>query len=256
MAELIVPQLEPFCKVQNNPHVAAIARVYAKSPSESLRECSRVLSIDNDKAVEILRSMGFSQIVPGTHFAPMYDLAAFFGVKEDSLYSYLQRHGLNHTDNPREAFSYDLRVFFRKAGLLKYGKFVQGEGLGPGGMFDFQFDKLDCHYVTEYRWSTRFYSARVAIAMLPLLANWHKKRNPTHKCVMLYDKLMLAVAEFERDKEEKTIEKAARRANVGSVSQSGTTISKDELLVMIKQAVREVLADTKVEVPATFTITA
>ena len=254
MAKRIVSQTESFCKVQNNPHVAALARVYAKSPNEPLRECSRILSLSNDNAVEILKSLGFTQVVPGTHFAPMYDLAKFFGVKEDSLYSYLQRYGLNHTDNPREAFSCDLRVFFHRAGLLKHGKIVQGEGLGPGGMFDFHFQKLDCHYVTEYRWSTRFYSARVAIAMLPLLANWNKKRNPTHKCVSLHEKVMAFVVEHEKQKEAEAIEKAATRAQVSEPAM-GATISKDELIGMIKQAVREVLADTKVEVPATLTIT-
>lgn len=125
MAKQIIPQTESFCKVQNNPHVAALARVYAKSPNEPLRDCSRILTLSNDNAVEILKSLGFTQVVPGTHFAPMYDLAKFFGVKEDSLYSYLQRYGLNHTDNPREAFSCDLRVFFHRAGLLKHGKVVK-----------------------------------------------------------------------------------------------------------------------------------
>lgn len=163
VTEFIVPQLEPFCKVQNNPKVNATIRQYSQTPDPYHRQCARILAIGNDAAVEFLQKLGFTQVIPGTHFAPLYDVADFFGIRSDSLYAYLTRHGFGANHDPRESITEDLASFFRRSGLIRHGKFVKGCFCGDKpieGVFDFRFTGTEEHYVTKYRYSGRLFTAR------------------------------------------------------------------------------------------------
>lgn len=216
--------------------------------------------MSNDEAVEILRGAGFSQIVPGTHFAPAKDIAKFFGISEISLYSYLDRHRLNRADNPQEALSAELKSFFRRAGLLNIGKatLIKNSN-GTSGVFDCHFEKTDSHYVTVWNTSTRFYSARIVLAMIPFMATHHKRYNAEHPTVKLYDKLVWVLAE-KRDAEKRVAEEAAQEAAKQAALEAGegakkadvhpVVMSEEVLYQLIKKAVSEVMSGATIAIAA------
>lgn len=245
MAEFILPQTESFCKVQNNPKLKSVSDLYKSNADKYFQMSGKILAMDNDSAVEFLKANGFFQIVPGTHFAPCCDFAEFFGVNPDSLYNYLYRHNLSGGGSQKESIYGSFAAFVRKAGLLKVGQFVDPLHAPDRGYHDFRFNNTGVHYITKYSSSTRMYSARLALSMVPFIYRWNIKFDKGHKIVSVYNALVKLIEEDE----------VAEAISPAIPANSSTVISKDELMAMIKQAVREVLADTKVEVPAMVTIT-
>lgn len=238
MAKIIVPQTPKFCKVQNNRKLSMLSKKLLKHDKEHCRQAGEALRMSNDDAAEFLRSVGFSQIIPGTHFAPGHDVAQFFDIKESCLYNFILRYGMNNRDNPMEAISSELVSFFRAAGLFEVGEVVSDL---KTKVFDFHFKNTDTHYVTTYGSSTRMYSARVIVAMIPILARHYSKIDKDCKCASLY----AALVEHMGDK--KPVAEPVKTAT--------PTLNEELLYELVKKAVGEVLSGAKVEMTAPFTIT-
>ena len=258
MAKRIVAQMSAFGKVEFNPKVNSISKAYKMHSNPLYQQAGYALSMSNDDAAEFLRENGFAQIIPGTHFAPAKDAAKFLGVPDTSMYYYLDRHHLNRVDNPMEAFSSELEWFFRRAGLNEVGKASTIKNkCGVSGTFDFHFDKTDTHYVTEWNTSTRFYSARIILAMVPFMAKHYKRYNSEHPSVTLYNKLVWVLARM-RDEEKKAAEQkaaeeaAAKQAEIQKAeaekkaTELKADIAEDTLYELIKKAVSEVMSGAKI----------
>lgn len=254
MAKRIVAQMSAFGKVEFNPKVNSISEAYKMHSNPLYQQAGYALSMSNDDAAKFLRENGFAQIIPGTHFAPAKDTAKFLGVPDTSLYSYLDRHHLNHSTNPMEAFSAELKSFFRRAGLMKSGEVSIIKSVNCcAGTFDFHFTKTDTHYVTEWNTSTRFYSARIILAMVPFMAHHFKRYNSEHPTVTLYNKLVWILARM-RDEEKKVAEQkaaeeaAAKQAEIQKAEEEKRSaelkagIAEETLYALIKKAVSEVMS--------------
>lgn len=248
MANSILPQSITFGKVENNSHINSIAKHRAKSTSPVYRRMAEILSLSNEEAIEFLMENGFSQIIPGTHFAPIKDYALFFCVKPECLQSYLYRNALDVPTNAKEAMSTSLESFFRRAGLYSIGKVISS-GYDPG-VFDFYFEQTCSHYVTEWSHSTKFYSARVALSVIPLIANWRSSNNPAHPIINLNRRLADFI-EAKRVAAEEAIKAAEKKAEAAkSVPEITGGSAEDLLYQLVKRAVAEILSGAKVEVSA------
>lgn len=265
MAKRILAQTFPFGKVENDTYAFSLANKYKEHKNPTYQECSYALRMSNDDAVELLRKAGFAQIIPGTHFAPAKDYAKFLDVPELSLYSYIDRYKLNHTCNPAEAISVELKTFFRRVGLLEHGELSLVKS-GCRGIFDFHFTKTDTHYVTGWNYSTRLYSARIVLAVIPFMARHHKRYDADHPSVKLYESLSVILEKMREEErqlaERLEAEEAARNAAATGVQAVEAqpevlqpTISEEFLYGLVKKAVAEVLSGAKVEMTAPFTIT-
>ena len=150
MAKRIVAQMSAFGKVEFNPKVNSISEAYKMHSNPLYQQAGYALSMSNDDAAEFLRENGFAQIVPGTHFAPVKDVAKFLGISVTSVHSYFNRHKLSRPYNSTEAICCELKDFFGHAGLQKCGEatIIKNEG-GHDGTFDFHFTKTDTHYVSD-----------------------------------------------------------------------------------------------------------
>lgn len=258
MADKIVPHTSAFCKVKFNPRVTNLIQEYSSSNLTYRQEIARILSIGNDAAVDFLKSAGFDGIIPGTHFALLQDVADFLGVPKDRLASNLNNHGFNSVTDPKEAITRNIGEFFRYAGLLNCGKIVTNDSFT--GVFDYCMSGTGEHYVTKNASSRRMFTARAFLSTLPSLRRKIKWSDDNSKLYNLYDELLKYVGQCEQGicmrqiattlpTPSQPVQQPARLA------QAAVSVTKDELLGLIKQAVREALSDTKVEVPATFTIT-
>lgn len=194
--------------------------------------------MSNEDAIEFLRSAGFAQIIPGTHFAPERDYANFFGVEWSVLHGYLYRYGLNGTDNPAEAFSVGLKFFFKMAGLLDNGQIISDAS--KNGLFDFHFKNTDAHYVTRYSWSVRMISARCAVAMIPFMARYNGAGHHG-KIKSLNEDLI----KFLREKREMAKAIAEAEAEAERAAEVKAAIAEDALYELIKKAVCEVMSGAK-----------
>lgn len=247
MAKRIVAHNPKKCKVKNNPKLEATAELLKSSAEPHYRRAGEALSLTNDEAIDFLRSVGFSQIVPGTHFAPLDDFATFFDVDRGSFYNFIYRYKLGIQHNPLESISCNMSNFFRVAGLLDKGEIVRESS--ESGMFDFHFTKTDSHYVTRDRWSVRLISARVAVAMLPIMAQLNGKYRKD-KVRSLNGELTKVLREKnERARaiaEAEAAAKAAAEAEAQKAAELKAAIAEDTLYELIKKAVSEVMSGAKI----------
>lgn len=249
MAKRILAQTSPFGKVEINPYVNSVAERFKTHENPIYQHAGYALTMTNDEAVDFLRENGFAQIIPGTHFATVGDYAEFLGIPASVVQGYIYRHGLDRERNPVEAISAGIQAFFQRAGLTKIGKPEILKENRYRGIFDFHFEKSDTHYVTEWTRSTKLYTARVVMAMLPFISASQKGLSPDHKSVALYDKLLLIL----EAKQAEDMAKAKAKEAAASVVQAA--VSEEVLYNLIKKAVGEVLSGAKVEMTAPFTIT-
>ena len=211
MAKNIVAHIPVKCKVESNPYLEEVATIRDRGRRLCDRRTAEALRLSNEEAIEFLRSVGFSQVIPGTHFTPTRDAAEFFGVGTINLLQYLSSRNLNSRRNPKESFNVQLDQFFEDAGLTEHGKIVDTE---PGsGLFDFCFDKNGVHYVTKDSDNKiNMISARVAVSAIPFLAdNMRKRTYDKTRARALNDQLVL----FLRQKRER--EKAAEEARMAAL---------------------------------------
>lgn len=265
MTEKIVPQTEPFCKVQNNPKVNTLIRVYSGHKDHYYNQCARILALGNDKCVEFLEKAGFTQIIPGTHFALLYDMAEFFGVHIESLYSRLTQHGFGKNHDPRESLVMDIGSFFHRSGLIKYGHVVVRDHSGEypqQEVFDFHFNDSDYHFVTKYVYSGRMFTVRAYLSMLPFVCKYYSRHNTDGRYKHLYASLMKFVAECEdKEKARKATEKAvvapvveksvptkqpSEQVSAGNM----TSVAEDLLYQMVKRAVAEIMSGATIAIAA------
>lgn len=246
MAKPILAQTTPFGKVEINTYVNSVSERFKNHENPLYQQAGYTLTMSNDEAVNFLRDNGFAQIIPGTHFATVGDYAEFLGIPSSVVQGYIYRHGLDRERNSAEAISAGIQAFFQRAGLTKIGKPEILKENRYRGIFDFHFEKSNTHYVTEWTRSTKLYTARVVLAMLPFISANQKGLSPDHKSVTLYDKLLPVLEEKRREEQAKT-----DAQNV--VTQSA--VSEEVLYNLIKKAVGEVLSGAKVEMTAPFTIT-
>lgn len=249
MAKRILAQTSPFGKVEINPYVNSVANRFKKHVNPIYQQSGYALTMTNDEAVGFLRENGFAQIVPGTHFATVGDYAEFLGIPVTAMQSYIYRRGLDCGKNPSEAVSAEINAFFSRVGLMKFGKPEILKESRCRGLYDFHFEKTNTHYVTEWARSTKLYTARIVLAMLPFISANQKGLNPDHKSVALYEKL-LPILEAKRAEEQA---KAEAQEVAAPVAQAA--ISEEVLYNLIKKAVCEVLSGAKVEVSSPFKIT-
>ena len=249
MAKRILAQTTPFGKVEINSYVNSVSERFKNHESPLYQQAGYALAMSNDEAVNFLRDNGFSQVIPGTHFATVGDYAEFLGIPASVVQGYIYRHDLDRERNPTEAISAGVQAFFQRAGLMKIGKPEILKENRYRGIFDFHFEKSDTHYVTEWTRSTKLYTARVVLAMLPFISANQKGLSPDHKSVTLYDKL-LHILEEKRGEEQA---RAEAQEVIEPVAQSA--VSEEVLYNLIKKAVGEVLSGAKVEMTAPFTIT-
>ena len=256
MAKRIVAQIPKKCKVKVNPYVDSMAESLKAKPELHYRRAGEVLSMTNEDAIEFLRSVGFSQIIPGTHFAPLRDYARFLDVRWHSLSCRIDYYKLGNQNNSQECFSTTLKRFFKVAGLMSKGEILpKSHKAAP---FDFRFTKTDSHYVTEDSYSVRFVSARVVVAMIPIMAS----KNGSHykeKCRVLNDELI----KFLRQKHEEAKAYAAESAAIYAAEAEGAkstadlkaTLAEETLYQLIKRAVVEVMSGAHISLAAPTTNT-
>lgn len=228
MAKPILAQTTPFGKVEINTYVNSVSENFKTHENPLYQQAGYALAMSNDEAVNFLRDNGFAQIIPGTHFATVGDYAEFLGIPASVVQGYIYSHGLDRERNPAEAISAGIQAFFQRAGLTKIGKSEILKENRYRGIFDFHFEKSNTHYVTEWTRSTKLYTARVVLAMLPFISANQSGLSPDHKSVTLYDKLLPVLEEKRHEEQAKTD---------------------------AKKAVGEVLSGAKVEMTAPFTIT-
>lgn len=249
MAKRIVSHTGRLCKVQNNPKIEAVSALFKESDKLYYQQAGEALSMSNDEAIEFLRSVGFSQIIPGTHFAPEGDYARFFDVEKMSFHNYVHRYGLNRSENPLEAFSCDLKYFFKHAGLFDVGEVVSPAK--NSSIFDFQFKGTGAHYVTRNSWSTRLLSARVATGMIPILANWFGRYHSDCKIAALHREL----TSFMAKKREEEARIAAKVEEAKKAEELKSSMTEDMLYRLIKKAVSEVMSGATIAIAAPVTNT-
>lgn len=256
MAKNIVTQIPKKCKVESNPNLEAVADSLRVKSGLHYRRAGEALSLTNEEAIEFLRSVGFSQIVPGTHFAPLRDYAKFMDVQWQCLYMRIQRSKLGHSDNPCESFSASPKRFFKAAGLLNKGEILPKSN--KAAPFDFRFNKNDSHYVMDDSASVRFVSARVAVAMIPIIANDGGKFYK-EKCRALNDELI----KFLRQKAEQAqviaeaeaAAKTAAEAEAQKEAELKAALAEETLYQLIKRAVVEVMSGAHISLAAPTTNT-
>lgn len=254
MAKSIVAQIPTKCKVKVNPYLDELAESLKAKPELHYRRAGEALSMTNEDAIEFLRSVGFAQIIPGTHFAPERDYAQFFNTDWSCLHNYLYRYKLNSKENPKEAFSVNLKYFFKVANLLDKGEVVSEST--KGGLFDFHFKNTDSHYVTRDGWSVRLISARVAVAMIPIMAQQNGKFYK-RRIRALNDELVnfmrkkreeaKAIAESEAAAAEA---RAIAEAEAKKAAELKAAIAEESLYQLIKRAVAEVMSGAKISLTA------
>ena len=259
MSEPIVAQIPTKRKVKVNPHVDAIAQIFSGDKKLYLQRSGEVLSMSNEEAVEFLRSVGFSQIVPGTHFAPARDFAEFFGVESVTLFGFINKHKLGVKGKHAEAFMSHMEQFFINAGLNESGEVVRDAA--SSGIFDFHFTKSGIHYVT--RGSAHkicMISARVALAAVPFIADCRYERSyDKTKAKALNDELVKFLC--KRREQEKAIAeaeaaaRAAAEADAKKAAELKASIAEDTLYELIKRAVVEVMSGAKIAIAAPSTNT-
>lgn len=256
MAKRIVAQIPKKCKVKVNPYVDSVAETLKAKSELHYRRAGEALSLTNEDAIEFLRSVGFSQIVPGTHFAPLRDYAKFLDVQWGTLNGYLNYYKLSNNDNPVEAFSASPKRFFKIAGLLSKGEILPKPH--KAAPFDFHFTKTDSHYVTQDSYSVRFVSARVIVAMIPIMGckggSFYKE-----KCRALNDELI----KFLRQKAEQAqviaeaeaAAKTAAEAEAQKEAELKAALAEETLYQLIKRAVVEVMSGAHISLAAPTTNT-
>lgn len=254
MAKSILAQIPKKCKVKVNPYVDAVAGSLKAKPELHYRRAGEVLSLTNEDAIEFLRSVGFSQIVPGTHFAPLRDYARFLDVQPQIIYSALYYYKLGYKENPVECFSTEPRRFFKVAGLLDEGEILPKEH--KWSPFDFHFTKTDSHYVTEDGYSVRFVSARVVMSLIPIIASrngsFHKE-----KCRVLNEELIKFLRQ-KREEAQAIAEAEAAAAEAQAIAEAEAkkaaelkaAIAEESLYQLIKRAVAEVMSGAKISLTA------
>lgn len=253
MAKHIVTQIPKKCKVKVNPYVDSVAESLKAKPELHYRRAGEVLSMTNEDAIEFLRSVGFSQIIPGTHFAPLRDYARFLDVQSHILSCRIDYYKLGNQNNSQECFSTTLKRFFKVAGLLSKGEILSKPH--KAAPFDFRFTKTDSHYVTEDSYSVRFVSARVVVAMIPIMAS----KNGSHykeRCRTLNDELI----KFLRQKNDQAqaiaeAEAAARvaaeaKAEARKEADLKAALAEETLYQLIKRAVVEVMSGAHISLAA------
>lgn len=251
MTRSIVAHLPEKCKVYVNPKLNTVAESFKARPELHFRRAGEALSLSNEDAIEFLRSIGYSQVIPGTHFTPMRDYAKFLNVQWDSLNGYIQRNKLGFKDNPTEAFSTTIRHFFKVAGLLDKGEIApKAHRYEP---FDFCFTKTGVHYVTQEAVSIRFISARIAVAMIAIMAN-----NPTYKwgVVSSMNDELIKFLRVKRDQAKAVADAAAAaraeaEAEAKEAAKLKAAIAEETLYELIKRAVCEVMSGAKIELAPT-----
>ena len=251
MAKRIVAHIPKKCKVKVNPYVDSVAESLKAKSELHYRRAGEVLSMTNEDAIEFLRSVGFSQIIPGTHFAPLRDYAKFLDVQWHILHCRIDYYKLGNQHNPQECFSTTLKRFFKVAGLLSKGEILpKSHKAAP---FDFRFAKTDSHYVTEDSYSVRFVSARVVVAMIPIIASkggsFYKE-----KCRALNDELikfMRQRAEHAREvAEAESAAKEVAEAEAQNAADLKASLAEETLYQLIKKAVAEVMSGAKFSIAA------
>lgn len=258
MSEPIVAQIPTKCKVEKNPYLEEVATIRGRSRRLCERRTAEVLRLSNDEAIEFLRSVGYSQVIPGTHFTPRRDVAEFFGVGSVNFAQFLSSRNLSSRRNTRESINVHLQQFFEECGLMKHGEIVNTSGSSE--LFDFCFAKTGMHYVTKNSYNKiNLISARVAVSAIPFFAD--NLRTPTYdksKARALNDQLVL----FLRQKRER--EKAAEEArmavlmeaeeeaaaNAKKAAELKASIAEDTLYELIKRAVTEVMSGAKFSIAA------
>lgn len=256
MAKRIVAHIPKKCKVKVNPYVDSMAESLKAKPELHYRRAGEALSMTNEDAIEFLRSVGFSQVVPGTHFAPLDDFAKFFEVDKGSFYNFIYRYNLGIKDNSLESISCNMKYFFKTAGLLDKGEIVSESA--NNGLFDFHFTKTDSHYVTRDRRSVRMISARVAVAMLPLMAVLNGKYRKD-KVRVLNEELIKVLRQKNEQTQAIAGAKAAANATAEAEAQKDTdlkaTLAEETLYHLIKRAVVEVMSGAHISLAAPTTNT-
>lgn len=256
MAKRIVAQIPKKCKVKVNPYVDSMAETLKAKSELHYRRAGEVLSLTNEDAIEFLRSVGFSQIIPGTHFAPLRDYAKFLDVQWHSLSCRIDYYKLGNQNNSQECFSTTLKRFFKVAGLMSKGEILpKSHKAAP---FDFRFTKTDSHYVTEDSYSVRFVSARVVVAMIPIMAS----KNGSHykeKCRALNDELIKFLRKKHEEAKAYAAESAATYAaeaeEAKSTADLKATLAEETLYQLIKRAVVEVMSGAHISLAAPTTNT-
>lgn len=258
MAKSIVAQTPAKCKVEKNPYLEEVATIRGRSRRLCERRTAEALLLSNDEAIEFLRSVGYSQVIPGTHFTPRRDVAEFLGVGSANFAQFLSSRNLNSKRNTRESMNVHLQQFFDECGLMKHGEVINTGG--SSGLFDFHFTKTGTHYVTKNSYNKiNLISARVAVSAIPFFAD--NLRTPTYdktKARALNDQLVL----FLRQKRER--EKAAEEARMAALMKAEeeaaekakkeaalkTALAEDTLYALIKRAVSEVMSGAKISLAA------
>lgn len=258
MAKRIVAQIPKKCKVKVNPYVDSVAESFKAKPELHYRRAGNALSMTNEDAIEFLRSVGFSQIIPGTHFAPLRDYARFLDVQWHSLFCRIDYYKLGNQNNPQECFSTTLKRFFKVAGLLGKGEILDKSH--KAAPFDFRFTKTDSHYVTEDSYSVRFVSARVIVAMIPILAS----KSGSHykeKCRALNDELIKFLRQKHVEAEANAEETLATAMAVAEVEEAQSAadlkaiLAEETLYQLIKRAVVDVMSGAHISLAAPTTNT-
>lgn len=251
MAKRIVSHKPTKCKVNVNPKLEATAESLKTSPELRYRRAGEALSLTNEEAIEFLRSVGFAQIVPGTHFAPERDYAKFFDLQWHIFHGYVYRYKLGSEHNPDESFSTTPKNLFRIAGLLDKGEIVPKTH--KSDPFDFYFKNTDSHYVTQDSSSVRFVSARTAVALIPIMAHYNGMFSK-ERCRVLDNEL----SKFMHRKHEREMaiieaEAAARvaaEAEAKKEAEVKAVLAEETLYQLIKRAVTEVMSGAKFSLAA------
>ncbi len=251
MAKSIVAHIPKKCKVNVNLKLEATADSMKASSELRYRRAGEALSLTNEEAIEFLRSVGFAQIIPGTHFASERDYAKFFDVQWSTFHNYVHRHKLGFDNNPQESFSTTMMHFFKVAGLLDKGEVVPKDH--KSDLFDFHFTKTGSHYVTQDGPRVRFVSARVAVAMIPIMSHYDGMFRKD-KCRTLNDDLIT----FLRQKREQAqaiaeaeaAAKATAEAEAQKVADLKATLAEETLYQLIKRAVVEVMSGAHISLAA------
>lgn len=256
MAKRIVAQIPKKCKVKVNPYVDSMAESLKAKPELHYRRAGEVLSMTNEDAIEFLRSVGFSQIIPGTHFAPLRDYARFLDVQGHILSCRIDYYKLGNQNNPQECFSTTLKRFFKVAGLLSKGEILpKSHKAAP---FDFCFKKTDSHYVTEDSYSVRFVSARVVVAMIPIMASKNGSQYK-EKCHALNEELVkfLRYKNWQEQEVASAVAEAEKNVEAGNLKAEnlGATLAEETLYQLIKRAVVEVMSGAHISLAAPTTNT-
>ena len=254
MAKRIVTQNPHKSKVKINPHVDAVSQSLSRDKKLYLKRSGEVLAMSNKEAIEFLRSVGFSQIVPGTHFAPARDFAEFFGVESVTLFGFINKHKIGVKGGHDEAFMTHLEQFFTDAGLNESGEVIRSAA--ESGVFDFHFTKSGIHYVTRNSaHKICMVSARVALSAIPFIADCRYERSyDKTKAKALNDELIKFLR--QRREQEQAIAEAEAAARVAAEAKAQkeaelkASMAEETLYKLIKRAVVEVMSGAHISLAA------